>query len=255
MNGDQAALLSLEGQTALVTGGSRGIGRAISLWLGRAGAFVVINYRDNEAAARETLELVTAEGASASLARFDVTDGSAVDKAVAAVVADRGSIDILVNNAGIGRDGLIGRMKDSDWNEVLATNLAGAFHMCRSAAKTMIRKRRGRIVNIASTAGELGNAGQANYSAAKAGLIGFTKALARELAPRNILVNCVSPGLISGGLSDNLATEQMDAILTHVPLRQMGTPDDVAAAVLFLCSAMSSYMTGQVMRVNGGLYM
>jgi 3-oxoacyl-[acyl-carrier protein] reductase len=127
--------------------------------------------------------------------------------------------------------------------------------MCRSAAKTMIRKRKGRIVNIASTAGEIGNAGQANYSAAKAGLIGFTKALARELAPRNILVNCVSPGLISGGLSDNLAAEQMDAILTHVPLRQMGTPDDVAAAVLFLCSAMSSYMTGQVMRVNGGLYM
>ncbi len=255
MSGDLSGLLSLEGQTALVTGGSRGIGKAISLCLARAGAFVVVNYRDRESAAHETLELLTQEGADARLECFDVADPAAVDKGVAAIVADRGAIDILVNNAGIGRDGLLGRMKDSDWNEVMSTNLAGAFHVCRSVSKTMIRKRKGRIVNIASTAGEAGNAGQANYSAAKAGLIGFTKALARELAPRNILVNCVSPGLIAGGLSDKLTDEQMGAILTHVPLRRTGNPDDVAAAVLFLCSALSNYVTGQVLRVNGGLYM
>jgi 3-oxoacyl-[acyl-carrier protein] reductase len=255
MSRDHAALLSLEGQTALITGGSRGIGRAISLWLGRAGAFVVVNYRDDEAAASETAELLAREGASARLERFDVADPAAVDSRVGAVLADRGTIDILVNNAGIGRDGLLGRMKDSDWNDVMATNLAGTFHVCRSVSKTMIRKRRGRIVNIASTAGEIGNAGQVNYSAAKAGLIGFTKALARELAPRNILVNCVSPGLIAGGLSNKLTEDQSGTILAHVPLRQMGKPDDVAAAVLFLCSAMSTYMTGQVLRVNGGLYM
>lgn len=254
MNENQAALLSLEGQTALVTGGSRGIGRTISLWLARAGAFVAINYRGDEAAADETMELLAREGAAARLERFDVTDPVAVDRAVAGVVADRGTIDILVNNAGIGRDGLLGRMKDSDWNDVMSTNLTGAFHLCRSVTKTMIRKRKGRIVNIASAAGEIGNAGQVNYSAAKAGLIGFTKALARELAPRNILVNCVSPGLIAGGLSDKLEEDQVGAILTHVPLRHMGTPDDVAAAVLFLCSAMSTYVTGQVLRVNGGLY-
>ncbi len=255
MSGDLSGLFSLEGQTALVTGGSRGIGRAISLCLAQAGAFVVVNYRDNESAARETQELLAQEGADARLACFDVADPAAVDKGMAAIVAGRGAIDILVNNAGIGRDGLLGRMKDADWNAVMSTNLTGAFHVCRSVSKTMIRKRKGRIINIASTAGETGNAGQANYSAAKAGLIGFTKALARELAPRNILVNCVSPGLIAGGLSNKLTDEQMDAILTHVPLRRAGNPEDVASAVLFLCSALSNYVTGQVLRVNGGLYM
>jgi 3-oxoacyl-[acyl-carrier protein] reductase len=146
-------------------------------------------------------------------------------------------------------------MKDSDWDEVLGTNLAGAFRVCRSVSRSMIRHRSGRIVNVVSTAGETGNAGQANYSAAKSGLIGLTKALARELAPRNILVNAVSPGIITGGISEHLTEEQLEAIRTHVPLRRTGTPEDVANAVLFLSSSMTDYITGQVIRVNGGLYM
>ena len=146
-------------------------------------------------------------------------------------------------------------MKESDWSAVLETNLSGTFHLCRTVSKTMIRNRRGRIINIASTAGEAGNAGQANYSAAKAGLIGFTKALARELAPRNVLVNSVSPGIIRGGISEQLTEDQLAAIRVHVPLRRTGEPEDVAGAVLFLCSGMSEYITGQVIRVNGGLYM
>jgi 3-oxoacyl-[acyl-carrier protein] reductase len=189
------------------------------------------------------------------LAPFDVSDPDAVDQSVTKILVERERIDILVNNAGITRDGLVGRMKRSDWDEVLDTNLSGAFHVCRSVAKTMIRNRRGKIVNVASTAGETGNAGQVNYSAAKSGLIGLTKALARELAPRNVLVNAVSPGIIEGGMSERLGEDQLEAIRAHVPLRRMGTAEDVAAAVLFLCSGMSDYITGQVIRVNGGLYM
>jgi 3-oxoacyl-[acyl-carrier protein] reductase len=146
-------------------------------------------------------------------------------------------------------------MKDADWKTVVDTNLTGAFNMCRALAKSMIRNRYGRIVNISSTAGEIGNAGQVNYSAAKSGLIGLTKSLARELAPRNILVNCVSPGIISGGISEELSENQMEAIIQHVPLGRLGTPKDVAAAVAFLCSDMANYITGQVLRINGGLYM
>ena len=160
-----------------------------------------------------------------------------------------------MNNAGISIDGLLGRMKDEQWAEVMSVNLTGTFHVCRAVGKRMIRNRGGRIVNVVSTAGEAGNAGQANYSAAKAGLIGLTKALARELAPRNILVNAVSPGIISGGMSEQLSPEQLDAIVNHVPLGRLGLPEDVAAAVLFLCSDMAGYVTGQVIRVNGGLYM
>jgi 3-oxoacyl-[acyl-carrier protein] reductase len=247
--------ISLDGKTALVTGGSRGIGRAICLSLALAGAFVAVNYRSQEEAALLTLDLITEKGGSGELVPFDVSDAAAADRGVADLLKHRPAIDILVNNAGISRDGLIGRMKDADWNEVLLTNLSGAFHLCRAVSKTMIRNRWGRIINVASTAGEAGNAGQVNYSASKAGLIGFTRALARELAPRNILVNCVSPGVITGGMADELTEAQMDAIRSHVPLRRTGTPEDVAAAVLFLSSGMSEYVTGQVIRVNGGLYM
>jgi 3-oxoacyl-[acyl-carrier protein] reductase len=255
MKPESAALVSLDAKTALVTGGSRGIGRAICLSLARAGAFVALNYRSGEEAARLTLDSIREEGGTGELVPFDVSDASAVETAVAELLKHRPTIDILVNNAGISRDGLIGRMKDPDWNEVLATNLSGAFHLCRTVSKTMIRSRSGRIINVASTAGEVGNAGQVNYSASKAGLIGFTRALARELAPRNILVNCVSPGIITGGMSDDLTEAQLEAIRSHVPLRRTGKPEDVAAAVLFLCSGMSEYVTGQVIRVNGGLYM
>lgn len=248
-------LVSLEGQTALVTGGSRGIGSAVCHTLAAAGAFVVVNYRREEAAAQDVITRIRELGGEGKAARFDVGSGEEVDSAVTEIIQERGKIDILVNNAGISRDCLIGRMKDSDWNEVLCTNLSGVFYICRSVSKNMIRNRKGRIVNISSTAGEAGNPGQVNYSAAKAGLIGFTKALARELAPRNILVNSVSPGIISGGMSDQLTEDQLEAIRAHVPLRRTGKPEDVAAAVLFLCSGMADYITGQVIRVNGGLYM
>jgi 3-oxoacyl-[acyl-carrier protein] reductase len=246
---------SLKEKTALVTGGARGIGRAICITLARAGAFVVVNFRQSDRAGQETLDIIKQQGGQGRLEPFDVTNSEAVDKAIANIIRETSTIDILVNNAGIVRDGLLARMKDPDWNDVLATNLTGAFHLCRAVSKIMIRKRQGRIVNITSTAGEAGNAGQANYSAAKAGLIGLTKSMARELAPRNILVNSVSPGVISGGMTDRLDEAQLEIIRSNVPLGKMGQPEDVAAAVLFLCSGMSDYITGQVIRVNGGLYM
>ena len=199
MSHDPAALLSLAGKTALVTGGSRGIGRAISLALAEAGAFVAINYRSGEEAANTTLDELKSSGGAGMLAPFDVAGSDLVDQGVNTVLEEKGSIEILVNNAGVTIDGLLGRMKDSDWADVVQTDLTSAFYLCRRVGKSMIRNRTGRIINIASTAGEAGNPGQTNYSAAKAGLIGFTKALARELAPRNVLVNAVSPGIISGG--------------------------------------------------------
>lgn len=254
MNGTVGTAISLEGRTALVTGGSRGLGRAICTALAEAGAFVGVNYRGSEEAARETIRLIEEKGGNAVLAGFDVADPQAVAGGVAEFQSLRGTVDILVNNAGITRDGLLGRMKDGDWEDVLRVNLSGAFNTCRAVGKTMIRNRRGRIVNVASAAGEAGNAGQANYSAAKAGLIGLTKALARELAPRNILVNAVSPGIIEGGMSEGLTQDQLEAIKSHVPLGRVGKQSDVAAAILFLCSDWAEYITGQVIRVNGGLY-
>ncbi|MCX5862406.1 MAG: 3-oxoacyl-[acyl-carrier-protein] reductase [Desulfomonile sp.] len=255
MNYDLWTQKFLTGKTALVTGGSRGIGKVISVALAQAGAFVAINYRAGSEAAQDTLEAIRLDGGQGKLEPFDVSDTKAVEIAIADIISERSAIDILVNNAGVCSDGLVGRMKDADWNDVLSTNLTGAFNLSRAVAKIMIRKRHGRIVNISSTAGEAGNPGQANYCAAKAGLIGLTKALARELAPRNILVNSVSPGIISGGMTERLKETQLEIIRNHVPLGRMGQPEDVAAAVLFLCSGMSDYITGQVIRVNGGLYM
>ncbi len=254
MKEELGCLLSLEGRTALVTGGSRGIGRSICQGLASAGAFVYVNSR-SEQSAGTTCALIRESGGKADPLPFDVADPSAAEQALARILEEQGAIDILVNNAGISRDGLVGRMKDSDWDEVISTNLSGAFWMCRAVGKSMIRRRQGRIVNVTSTAGETGNAGQVNYSASKAGLIGLTKALARELAPRNILVNAVAPGIIQGGMSETLTPEQLDAIRQHAPLRGMGRPEDVTYAVLFLCSPMAEYITGQVIRVNGGLYM
>ena len=255
MTDTKSLLLSLEGKTALVTGGSRGIGREISILLARYGVFVVVNFKSDDRAAQKTLDAILELPGKGSLKKFDICDSVDVEKNVKEMIAERKSVEILVNNAGIARDGLLGRMKDADWKTVVDTNLTGAFNMCRALAKSMIRNRYGRIVNISSTAGELGNAGQVNYSAAKSGLIGLTKSLARELAPRNILVNCVSPGIISGGISEELSENQMEAIIQHVPLGRLGTPKDVAAAVAFLCSDMANYITGQVLRINGGLYM
>jgi 3-oxoacyl-[acyl-carrier protein] reductase len=251
---EMGSLISLAGQSALVTGGSRGIGKSICLELGAAGAVVYVNSRTLEASSA-VCELLTQAGAEAYPLPFDVGDPLSVEQALAQIVEQRGGPDILVNNAGIARDGLVGRMKDSDWDQVISTNLSGPFHMCRAVSKSMIRRRKGRIINVSSTAGEVGNAGQTNYSASKAGLIGLTKALARELAPRNILVNAVAPGIIRGGMSESLTDQQTEAIRLHVPLRKMGDPEDVAHAVLFLCSQMAAYITGQIIRVNGGLYM
>ena len=255
MTDTKSLLLNLYGKTALVTGGSRGIGREISILLARYGVFVIVNFKSDDGAAQKTLDAILEIPGKGSLRKFDICDSADVDKNVKEMIAERKSVEILVNNAGIARDGLLGRMKDADWKTVVDTNLTGAFNMCRALAKSMIRNRYGRIVNISSTAGELGNAGQVNYSAAKSGLIGLTKSLARELAPRNILVNCVSPGIISGGISEELSENQMEAIIQHVPLGRLGTPKDVAAAVAFLCSDMANYITGQVLRINGGLYM
>ena len=255
MTDAKSLLLSLDGKTALVTGGSRGIGREISILLAKYGVFVIVNFKSDDGAAQTTLDAILELPGKGSLRKFDICDSVDVEKNVKEMIAERKSVEILVNNAGIARDGLLGRMKDADWKTVVDTNLTGAFNMCRALAKSMIRNRYGRIVNISSTAGELGNAGQVNYSAAKSGLIGLTKSLARELAPRNILVNCVSPGIISGGISEELSENQMEAIIQHVPLGRLGTPKDVAAAVAFLCSDMANYITGQVLRINGGLYM
>lgn len=255
MTDTKSLLFNLYGKTALVTGGSRGIGREISILLARYGVFVIVNFKSDDGAAQTTLDAILELPGKGSLRKFDICDSADVEKNVKEMIAERKSVEILVNNAGIARDGLLGRMKDADWKTVVDTNLTGAFNMCRALAKSMIRNRYGRIVNISSTAGELGNAGQVNYSAAKSGLIGLTKSLARELAPRNILVNCVSPGIISGGISEELSENQMEAIIQHVPLGRLGTPKDVAAAVAFLCSDMANYITGQVLRINGGLYM
>lgn len=255
MTDTKSLLFNLYGKTALVTGGSRGIGREISILLARYGVFVIVNFKSDDGAAQTTLDAILELPGKGSLRKFDICDSVDVEKNVKEMIAERKSVEILVNNAGIARDGLLGRMKDADWKTVVDTNLTGAFNMCRALAKSMIRNRYGRIVNISSTAGEIGNAGQVNYSAAKSGLIGLTKSLARELAPRNILVNCVSPGIISGGISEELSENQMEAIIQHVPLGRLGTPKDVAAAVAFLCSDMANYITGQVLRINGGLYM
>jgi 3-oxoacyl-[acyl-carrier protein] reductase len=247
--------MTLKGKVALVTGGSRGIGRAICLRLAGAGAFVVVNYARNEEAARQTLRLIGETGGEAEALRFDVADHKAATEAIAALIKRKGRIDILVNNAGESRDGLLVRMKEPDWDRVIDTNLKGAFNCCRAVAYTMMKQRSGRIVNVSSIVALSGNAGQANYSASKAGLVGLTKSLARELAPRAICVNAVAPGLIDTDMTSALTEAQREKVLSEIPLSRLGTPDDVAGVVLFLASDEAGYITGQVFGVNGGLYM
>ena len=247
--------MNLKGKVALVTGGSRGIGRAVSVRLAGAGAFVIVNFARNEEAARETLRLIGEAGGDGTIARFDVSDDRESTDAIAALIKEKGRIDILVNNAGESRDGLLVRMKDRDWDRVIDTNLKGAFHCCRAVAYTMMKQRGGRIVNVSSVVALSGNAGQANYSASKAGLVGLTKSLARELAPRAICVNAVAPGLIDTDMTSAMTEEQRESVLAGIPLSRLGTPDDVAGVVLFLASDEAGYITGQVIGVNGGLYM
>jgi 3-oxoacyl-[acyl-carrier protein] reductase len=246
---------ALAGRVAVVTGGSRGIGFAIAAWLAEHGAAVVVSGRDADriqAAAKE----LEAHGAAVVGVVADAARREDADRLVEVTRERLGRLDVLVNNAGITRDGLVIRMKDDDWDRVLETNLRGAFLMTRAAAKVMVRsKAGGRIINIASTAGAMGNAGQANYSAAKAGLIGLTKATARELAHWGILVNAVAPGLIETDMAAALPVEAREALLAQVPLKRIGTAREVAEMVGFLAGDGAAYVTGQVFHVNGGLYM
>jgi 3-oxoacyl-[acyl-carrier protein] reductase len=245
-----------KGKTALVTGASRGIGRAIAIALARGGANVALNYAGNEAAAQEALRLVQEAGAPrAKLYRFDVGDPAACNAAVESVLADLGGLDVLVNNAGIAIDQLVMRLKDDDWNRQLQVNLSGTFHLIRAATRPMMKARKGAIVNLTSVVGEMGNAGQAAYAATKAGQIGLTKAVARELASRNIRVNAVAPGFIDTDMTAALPEPARKKLLEEIPLTRLGSAEDVANAVAFLASDQAAYVTGQVLRVNGGMYM
>jgi 3-oxoacyl-[acyl-carrier protein] reductase len=247
---------AFQGKTALVTGASRGIGRAIAVALARGGAKVALNYAGNQAAAEEALRLVREAGApEARLFRFDVADPVAAAKAVDEVVSTMGGLHILVNNAGIALDQLVMRVKDEDWQRQLDVNLSGAFHLIRAATRPMMKARGGSIVNLTSVVGEMGNAGQAGYAATKAGLIGLTKSVARELASRNVRVNAVSPGYIDTDMTASLPEDAKRKMAEMIPLGRLGSAEDVAAAVAWLCSDQASYVTGEVLRVNGGMHM
>lgn len=243
--------MSLNGKTALVTGASRGIGRAIALRLAEDGANVAVIYVGSADKAEAVVDEITALGVNAKAYRCNVADSAAVNETVKAVTNDLGKIDILVNNAGITRDGLMLRMKDEDFDAVLDTNLKGAFNMIRACYSGFIRKKSGRIINISSVSGIMGNAGQANYSASKAGVIGLTKSVARELASRGITCNAVAPGFIQTDMTENLGDN--NPLLNSIPLGRMGKPEDIAAAVAFLASDSAAYITGEVLKVDGGL--
>jgi 3-oxoacyl-[acyl-carrier protein] reductase len=237
---------SLEGKTALVTGASRGIGRAIAAELAAAGASVVVGYRSGQ---EEAEALATEIGARAIQA--DVSNADDARR----LVEEAGDLDILVNNAGLTRDGLLARMSDDDWRTVLDTNLSSVFYTCRAVTRPMMKKRAGSIVNISSIVGVHGNWGQTNYAASKAGIIGFTKSLARELGSRNVRANVVAPGYVKTQLTDVLPEEATEAMLTNTPLGRLGEPEDIAGAVRFLCSDAASFITGEVLLVDGGLGM
>ena len=242
------------GKTALVTGASRGIGEAIAKRLAAEGASVIAAARSTEALERVVSEIAAAGGQAAPLV-LDLADGAAIDSVVKGALAAHGQIHVLVNNAGVTEDNLILRMGRKAWDTVLATNLTGVFLLTQAVIKGMVRQRYGRIVNVTSVVGLMGNAGQANYAASKAGLIGLTKSVARELASRNITCNAVAPGFIATAMSDKMTDVARERLSTQIPLERLGTPDDVAAAVAFLASEEACYITGTVLNVSGGLYM
>jgi 3-oxoacyl-[acyl-carrier protein] reductase len=246
-------MIDLAGKVAIVTGASRGIGRTVAAMLASRGAHVVAAARGDHAVS--TVAEIQAAGRQSEVASLEVTDADSIDAMIAAVLERHGRIDILVNNAGITRDQLMLRMKRSDWDQVIATNLTSAFSCSQAVLKPMLKQRSGRIVNISSVVGQTGNAGQAIYAASKAGLIGFSKALAREVASRNITVNVVAPGLIETDMTKALTDKAHVDWAAQVPLGRLGTTADVAAAVCFLASDEASYITGQILAVNGGMYM
>lgn len=247
--------MSLAGKVAVVTGGSRGIGRAVCLRLAEMGATVVVNYVSRPEAAEETVEAVKSLGGTAVIAPFDVGNSVEVQEGFKKIIADCGRLDILVNNAGITRDGLLATMKEDDWDQVMAINLKGAFNCMKAACRPMMKKRWGRIILITSVIGFSGNAGQANYAAAKAGLLGLMRSTAKELASRGITVNGVAPGYIDTDMTSGLPEAVKEAILKEIPLAVLGEAKDVAGAVGYLASDDARYVTGQVIHVNGGMFM
>ena len=244
----------LNGQVAIVTGASRGIGAAIALALAKAGA-TVVGTATSQAGAQGIAKALADAGAKGAGHVLDVRDGAACATFVEKVATESGPVGILVNNAGVTRDNLLARMKDQEWDEIQATNLKSVFTLSRAVLRGMMKARTGRIVNITSVVGFTGNAGQANYAAAKAGIVGFAKSLAREVGSRNITVNCVAPGFIETDMTKSLAAEQVAKLVENVPLGRLGKVDDVAAAVVFLCSPQASYITGSTLHVNGGMFM
>ncbi|MUK89948.1 3-oxoacyl-[acyl-carrier-protein] reductase [Ornithinibacillus sp. L9] len=245
----------LKGKSALVTGASRGIGRAIALELARQGANVAVNYAGSEAKAQAVVEEIEQLGVNAFKIQADVSDESSVKAMVKEVIGQFGSLDILVNNAGITRDNLLMRMKEEEFDQVINTNLKGVFVCTKAVTRQMMKQKSGRIINVASIVGVSGNPGQANYVAAKAGVIGLTKTTAKELASRNILVNAIAPGFISTDMTDELTDEQREGMLAMIPLAKLGTPEDVARVVRFLASEDANYITGQTIHIDGGMVM
>lgn len=245
----------LDGKTAIVTGASRGIGRAIALQLASEGANVVVNFSGSEQKASQVVEEIQNLGSQAIAVQANISDSDSVQQLMNAAQEQFGSIDILVNNAGITRDNLLMRMKEDEWDDVINTNLKGVFLCTKAVTRQMMKQRAGRIINISSIVGVMGNAGQANYVAAKAGVIGLTKTTARELASRNILVNAIAPGFITTEMTETLPEDVKSSMLTQIPLAKLGKPEDIAKAVVFLASDDASYMTGQTLHIDGGMYM